>query len=112
MLVRTVSALGMAALCAACRTDATPDLTQNRPLIETAEYSARDDCLRREVARLLEPYGRSSLQQVAVSATNFCNEGIQAKLKGISSSAAKEDEIKTEQIAFTIGLELREKRAR
>jgi hypothetical protein len=44
-------------------------------------------------------------------ATNFCSQTIATKLKGVSVSAAKEDQVKTEQRAFTIGLELREKRA-
>jgi hypothetical protein len=114
MMFRTVSVLAIAVLCASCRTDAASDLAQNRPLIDQPEYSAREDCLHREVARLIEPQGTApnSLQEIAVSATNFCSEMIRAKLKGVSLSAAREDQVKTEQVAFAIGLELREKRPR
>lgn len=113
-MIRSLSVLGVAMLCVSCRTDATTNLAQTEPLINTAEINARDDCLRREVARLIEPEGSSptSLQVIAVSAASFCSNAIRAKLQGASSSAAREDQVKAEQFAFAIGLELREKRAR
>lgn len=113
---RIVSALlvfTVATLCASCRTDSPSDLGQAQPVISNAEFNAREDCLRQEVARLLEPQGTtpSSLQAIAVTATGFCSHAIAARLKGVSASAAREDQIKTEQHAFAIGLEMRERRA-
>jgi hypothetical protein len=46
-----------------------------------------------------------------VTATSFCNHSIAARLRGVSASAAREDQIKTEEHAFAMGLEMREKRA-
>ena len=83
-----------------------------------AEINARDDCLHREVDRLLEPKGSApiSLQDIAVSATIYCSQAITAKLVKSSPSdgreLARDDQAKTEQRAFTIGLELRESRTR
>jgi hypothetical protein len=100
-------------LCASCRTDSSPDLSQAQPVVSQAEFNAREDCLHQEVARLLEPQGSppSSLQTIAATATNFCSHTIAARLKGVSVAAAKEDQIKTEERAFAIGLEIRERRA-
>jgi hypothetical protein len=108
----------MAALCASCRTDSSTDLIQTEPIINLAEINARDDCLHREVDRLLEPKGSSpiSLQAIAISATNYCGQAIKAKLLKSSPSdgreLARDDQAKTEQRAFRIGLELRESRIR
>jgi hypothetical protein len=108
----------MAALCASCRTDSSADLNQTEPIINMAEINAREDCLHREVDRLLEPKGSAptSLQDIAVSATTYCSQAIKAKLLKASSSdgreLAKDDQAKAEQRAFTIGLELRESRTR
>jgi hypothetical protein len=112
-VVSALSVLTVAALCASCRTDSPPDLGQAQPVISNAEFNVREDCLHREVARLLEPQGTtpSSLQAIAVTATGFCSHMIEARLKGVSASAAREDQIKTEQHAFAIGLEMRERRA-
>ena len=111
--IRTIAMLAVAALCASCQTDSSTDLSATEPIISNAEFSAREECLHQEVARLLEPKGSplSSLQTIAVTATNFCSQTIATKLKGVSASAAKEDQVKTEQHAFKIGLELRERRA-
>jgi hypothetical protein len=117
-MIRTLSLLGMAALCASCRTDSSADLNQTEPIINMAEINARDDCLHREVDRLLEPKGSApiSLQDIAVSATIYCSQAIRAKLVKSSPSdgreLARDDQAKTEQRAFTIGLELRESRTR
>jgi hypothetical protein len=117
-MIRTLSLLGMAALCASCRTDSSTDLIQTEPIINLAEINARDDCLHREVDRLLEPKGSSpiSLQAIAISATNYCGQAIKAKLLKSSPSdgreLARDDQAKTEQRAFRIGLELRESRIR
>jgi hypothetical protein len=103
----------VAVLCASCRTDSSSDLNQAQPVVSQDEFNSREDCLHREVARLLEPQGSppSSLQTIAGTATNFCSHMIAARLKGVSPATAKEDQIKTEQHAFAIGLEIREKRA-
>jgi len=71
----------------------------------------------REVARLLEPKGStpSSLQNIAVTATRFCSEAIRTRFQSASVSVrgaqnlTRDDQVKTEQRAFAIGLELREK---
>ena len=80
--------------------------------------SAREDCLYREVARLLEPKGSppASLHHIAATATRFCSEAIRSRFQKGAVSAqdvqvlAKEDQARTEQRAFAIGLELRESR--
>ena len=110
--IRTISVYTVAVLCASCRTDSSPDLSQAQPIVSQAELNARDDCLRQEVARLLEPQGSplSSLHTIAATATNFCSLTIAAKLKAVSAAAAKEDQIKTEEHAFAIGLEIRGRR--
>lgn len=111
--VPRLSVFTVAVLCASCRTDSSPDLGQAQPIVSQAEFNAREDCLHREVARLLEPQGSppSSLQTIAVTATGFCSQTIAARLRGVSASAAREDQIKTEEHAFAIGLEMRERRA-
>ena len=109
----------VAILCASCRTDAQLDPVQATPIIDAAEINAREDCLYREVARLLEPRGSSltSLQNVAVTATRFCSDAITTRFQKASVSApdaeklARDDQVKTEHRAFAIGLELREKGA-
>jgi hypothetical protein len=117
-MIRTLSLLGIAALCVSCRTDSSNDLNQNEPVINLAEINARDDCLHREVDRLLEPKGSVpiSLQAIAISATNYCGQAIKAKLLKSSPSngreLARDDQAKTEHRAFSIGLELRENRKR
>jgi hypothetical protein len=118
LLLRTVLLFAIAVLCASCRTDAQLDPVQSIPTIDAAEINAREDCLHREVGRLLEPKGSpfASLQNIAVSATRFCSEAIRTRLQRASVSApdaqnlARDDQVKTEQRAFAIGLELREKR--
>jgi hypothetical protein len=116
-MIQTLSLLGIAALCVSCRTDSSPDLNQTEPLINMAEINARDDCLHREVERLLEPQGSAptSLQDIAVSATSYCSQAIRARLlKALRSDGpglARDDQVKTGQRAFAMGLELRESRA-
>ena len=39
-IIRTLSLLGIAALCASCRTDSSNDLNQNEPVINLAELNA------------------------------------------------------------------------
>jgi hypothetical protein len=117
-LLRTVLLFAIAVLCASCRNDAQLDPVQAIPTIDAAEISTREDCLHREVGRLLEPKGSPyvSLHNIAVSATRFCSEAIRTRLQRASVSApdaqnlAKDDQGKTEQRTFAIGLELREKR--
>jgi hypothetical protein len=117
--MRALLFVAIAILCASCRTDAQLDPIQTTtPIFDTAEISAREDCLYREVARLLEPKGSplTSLHNVAVTATRFCSEAVRSRFQRASVSAldaqnlARDDQVKTEQRAFAIGLELREKR--
>jgi hypothetical protein len=118
MMMRVLLFMGIAILCASCRTDAQLDPIQTTPIIDAAEINAREDCLHREVARLLESKGSPlvSLQNIAVTATRFCSEAIRTRFQRASVLApdaqnlARDDQIKTEQHAFAIGLELREKR--
>jgi hypothetical protein len=87
-------------------------------MIDTTEINVREECLHREVARLLEPKGSppTSLQNVAAAAARFCSPAIVARFQRTSISGsdaqnlARGDQIKTEQRAFAIGLELRAKR--
>jgi hypothetical protein len=115
-MMRTLLFVAIAILCASCRTDTQLDPMQTTPIIDTAEFSAREDCLYREVARLLEPKGSTpSLQNIAVTATRFCSEAIRTRFQSASVSVrdaqnlTRDDQVKTEQRAFAIGLELREK---
>jgi hypothetical protein len=115
-MMRTLLFVAIAILCASCRTDTQLDPIQTTPIIDTAEFSAREDCLYREVARLLEPKGSTpSLQNIAVTATRFCSEAIRTRFQSASVSVrdaqnlTRDDQVKTEQRAFAIGLELREK---
>ena len=116
-MTRALLFIVVAILCASCRTDAQLDPIQTTPIIDAAEINAREDCLYREVARLLGPRGGShtSLQNVAVTATRFCSDAIRTRFQKASVSApdaeklARDDRVKTEHRAFAIGLELREK---
>ena len=115
---RTVPLIAAAVLCASCRTDNQLATSQTTPIIHASEMSTRDDCLHREVARLLEPKGSppASLHNIAAIATRFCSEPIRSRFQKASVSThdmkvlAKEDQARTEQRAFAIGLELREGR--
>ena len=117
-IVRTLLFVAIAMLCASCRTDDRLGPSQATPIIDATEMSAREDCLYREVARLLEPKGSppASLHNIAVTATRFCSEAVKSRFQKASVSAleaqslAKDDQARTEQRAFAIGLELREKR--
>ena len=118
IMMRALLFIGVAILCASCRTDAQLDPIQTAPIIDAAEINAREDCLYREVARLLEPKGSplAGLHNIAVTATQFCSEAIRKRFQKVSVSAsdaqnlARDDQVKTEHRAFAIGLELREKR--
>lgn len=116
-MMRALLFVAIAILCASCRTDTQLDPIQATPIVDTAEISAREDCLYREVARLLEPKGSppTSLQNIAVAATRFCSQAARTRLERASTSPrdardlVRDDQAKTEQRAFAIGLELREK---
>src|SRR6266702_7412207 len=118
-MMRALQFIVIAILCASCRTDTQLDPIQTTPIIDTAEFSAREDCLYREVARLLEPKGStpSSLQNIAVTATRFCSEAVRTRFQRASvlvpdaQNLARDDQAKTEQRAFAIGLELCEEAA-
>src|SRR6266699_600815 len=112
-MTRTVLFVAIAILCASCRTDTRLDPIQTTtPIIDTAEISVREDCLYREVDRLLQPKGISptSLHNVAVAATRFCSEAVRSRFQRASVSAldahnlARDDQVKTEQRAYTDGL--------
>src|SRR5207237_7135835 len=98
--------------------DSIDPIRTTTPIIDTAEISVREDCLYREVGLLLEPKGSppTSLHNAAVAATRFCSEAVRSRFQRASVSAldaqnlARDDQGKTEQRAFAIGLELREKR--
>ena len=117
-IARTLLFGAIATLCVSCRTDNRLGSSQATPIIDSSEMSAREDCLYREVARLLEPKGSppSSLHNIAATATRFCSEAIGARFQRAAVSVrdaqalAKDDRAKTEQRAFAIGLELRERR--
>jgi len=117
-IARTLLFVAIATLCVSCRTDNRLGSSQATPIIDSSEMSAREDCLHREVARLLEPKGSppSSLHNIAATATRFCSEAIRWRFQRVSISAhdaraiAKDDQARTEQRAFAIGLELRESR--
>ena len=115
--MRALLFIVIAILCASCRIDAQLDPIQTTPIIDAAEINAREDCLYREVARLMEPKGSppTSLQNIAVTATRFCSQAVITRFQRASVSVrdaqnlAKDDQVKTEQRAFAIGLELRAK---
>jgi len=117
-MMRALLFVAIAILCASCRTDTQLDPILPTTIIDTAEISVREDCLYREIDRLLEPKGSSptSLHNVAVAATRFCSEAVRSRFQRASVSAldaqnlARDDQVKTEQRAFAIGLELRGKR--
>ena len=117
-MLRTVSVIAIGLLCASCRTDAQLDPIQNASIIDATEIGAREDCLYREVNRLLEPKGSppTSLHDIATAATRFCSQAIVSRFQRASISGsdaqnlARGDQVKTEQRAFAIGLELRAKR--
>ena len=117
-IARTLLLGAIATLCVSCRTDNQLGSSQATPIMDSSEMSAREDCLYREVARLLEPKGSppSSLHNIAATATRFCSEAIGSRFQRASVSArdaqalAKDDQARTEQRAFAIGLELRERR--
>ena len=117
-IARVLSLMALATLCTSCRTDNQLATSQTTPIIHASEMSMREDCLHREVARLLEPKGSppASLHNIAATATRFCSEPITSRFQKASVSSrevqvlAKEDQARTEQRAFAIGLELRERR--
>jgi|SRR3954452_7194250 hypothetical protein len=114
-MMRTVLFFAIAIFCASCRTDAQLDPIQTTSIVEAAEISTQEDCLYREVARLMEPKGSppSSLHYIAVTATRFCSEAARTRFQRASAPdaerLARDYQIKTEHRAFSIGLELREK---
>jgi hypothetical protein len=119
-MTRALLLVATAMFCASCRTEDRLGPIQATSVIgTTAEMSAREDCLYREVARLLEPTGSApaSLHNIAVAATRFCSDAARSRVQRASISGppdardlARDDQIRTEQRAFAIGLELREKR--
>jgi hypothetical protein len=118
--IRAISFVAIAILCAQCRANSQPDPVQIVPLTTPAEISAREDCLHREVARLLEPEGSppTTLQKIAVEATNFCSQAVRKRLLKASPSVidgqnlVRDDQLKAEHHAFAIGLKLRERAGR
>ena len=113
---RTLLFVAMVTLCVSCRADNRLGPSQTAPIVDATEMSAREDCLYREVARLLEPKGSppTGLHNIAATATRFCSEAIRSRIQRVSAhdavALAKEDQARTEQRAFAIGLKLRERR--
>jgi hypothetical protein len=111
---RVLLFVAIAISCASCITDAQLDPIQTASNRDAAGVSDQEDCLYREVSRLVEARGSPlvSLQNVAVAAARFCS---QDSLTGRISAAPfrgaqkRDDQAKAEQRAFAIGLELREK---
>src|SRR5882757_843628 len=101
-MMRALLFIVIAILCASCRTDAQLDPIQTTPIIDAAEINAREDCLYREVARLLEAKGSplTSLQKAAVTATRFCSDAIRTRFQRASVSApdaqnlARDDQVR------------------
>jgi hypothetical protein len=120
-MTRALLLVAAAMFCASCRTENRLGPIQATSVIgSTTEMSDREDCLYREVARLLEPTGSAaaSLHNIAVAATRFCSDAARARFQRASIAGlpdaqdlARDDQIRMEQRAFAIGLELREKRA-
>lgn len=85
-----------------------------------AELNAREDCLYREVERLMKLQGSSpvALQDISITVTSLCSHATRARLLRAAPNIrdgqdlARDDQLKTEQHAFAIGLELKEKGAR
>jgi hypothetical protein len=114
--IRALLLVATAICCASCRTDAQLDPIQTASNRDTAAISAQEDCLYREVGRLLEPKGSPpvSLQNIAVAAARFCGQDpITRRVSASDRDTQKlprNDQAKAEQRAFAIGLELREKK--
>jgi hypothetical protein len=110
--------VAIATLCVSCKTeDRLGPMKATSAADATTAMSAREDCLYGEVARLLEPSGSApaSLHNIAVTATDFCRGAVRSRVQRVSNPAvpedrARDDQIRMEQRAFAIGLELREKR--
>jgi hypothetical protein len=115
---RSLQFVAIAILCVSCRTDNRLAPSQTTPIIDATEMSRREDCLHREVARLLEPKGSppKGLHDIAATASRFCGEAINSRFVRATISIhdaqamAQEDQARAEQRAFAIGLELRQKR--
>ena len=90
-IARTLLLVATATLCVSCRTDNRLGPSQATPIIYSSEMSAREDCLYREVARLLEPKGSppTSLHNIAATATRFCSEAIRSRFQRASVSAQR-----------------------
>ena len=82
-IARALLFVAIAMLCVSCRTDNRLGPSQATPIIYSSEMSAREDCLYREVARLLEPKGSppTSLHNIAATATRFCSEAIRSRFQ-------------------------------
>jgi hypothetical protein len=118
-MTRALLLVATAMFCASCRTENRLTPSQATSAIgTTTEMSDREDCLYREVARLLDPTGSApvSLHNIAVAATRFCSDAARSRFQRASVSGpdardlTRDDQIRMEQRAFAIGLELREKR--
>jgi hypothetical protein len=117
-MTRIFLLVAVATLCASCKTEnrrGPMEVTSGTGT--TTEMSADEDCLYREVVRLLEPQGSPpvSLHNIAITATHFFSDVARSRFQRVSSPAlpqdrVRDDRIRMEQRAFAIGLELREKR--
>ena len=113
--IRALLFVAIAISCASCITDAQLDPIQTASNRDAASISDQEDCLYREVSRLVEARGSPpvSLQNVAVAAARFCSQDsltgrVSASVRA-TQKLPRDDQAKAEQRAFAIGLELREK---
>ena len=106
--------LAVALLCANC---SAPPRPPKPALIDMAEYNAREDCLYREITRLMLIRGTSptALEDISITATTLCSRAIQDRLMRAAPNIrdgqdlARHDELTTQQHGFAIALELKEK---
>jgi hypothetical protein len=114
---RTVIFAFLASLggCVAPSARSTPD-----PLPDVTDFQRRDECLYREVARLISERGDgpTTLDTIAGIATGLCSQEILIKLQRHNWNTPdaivmeREDKSQTERRAFAIGPEIKERRAK
>jgi len=101
--------------CAAPSVRSAPD-----PLPDVADFQRREECLYREVARLISERGDSpaTLDTIAGIAAGLCSKEILIKLQRHNWNTPdaivmeRDDKAQTERRAFAIGLEIKERRAK
>jgi hypothetical protein len=118
-LLRLLAVIAISAVCWSCREEAVP-VPEKPALIDMTEMNAREDCLYREIARHPESRrtSQNDLLDISMTATALCSKAVKARFLKAAPTVkegqelARDDEIKTEQRALAIGLELKEKSKR